>query len=76
MITLDDVCRIKAVLIAHGEWIDADYERARVTEDGVFEWITSSCGGSAIAALIADGFSVYIWPSIRYQGFLKIRIDF
>lgn len=74
MITLDDVRRIKAILIAHGEWVESDSERSRVAEDGVFEWITSSCGGCAIAALKADGFNVYIWPSIKYRGFIEIRI--
>lgn len=75
MITLDDVCRIKAILIAHCEWIGEDAERSRVNEDGVFEWITSSCSGEAIAALIADEFDVYIWPSIHYEGFLEIHIS-
>lgn len=75
MITLDDVNRIKAILIAHGEWLSVDAERSRVNEDGVFEWITSSCCGEAIAALIADEFDVYIWPSIRYDNYLEIHIS-
>ena len=75
MITLDDVRRIKAILIEHCEWLGADTERSRVNEDGVFEWITCSCCGEAIAALIADGFDVYIWPSIHLQGFLEIHIS-
>lgn len=75
MITLDDVCRIKAVLIAHGEWLESDSERARVTEDGVFEWSTTSCCGEAISALIADGFDVYIWPSVQLMGFIEIHIS-
>lgn len=73
--SLDDVNRIKAVLIAHGEWIDVDNERSSMTVDGVFEWITSSCSGEAIAALITDGFDVYIWPSIYLKGFLVIHIS-
>lgn len=75
MITLDDVCRIKAVLIAHGEWLGEDTERARVTVDGVFEWTTTSCCGEAIAALINDGFDVFIWPSVQLMGFIKIEIS-
>ena len=75
MITLDDVNRIKAVLIEHSEWTDSSSERSRVNEDGVFEWITSSCSGDTVAALIADGYDVYIWPSLRYDGFLDIQIS-
>lgn len=75
MITLDDVRRIKAILIAHGEWSVSDSERAHIAEDGVFEWLTHSCSGETIAALIADGFDVYIWSSITYQGFFEIRIS-
>ena len=75
MVSLDDVRRIKEILRDHCEWIDADAKRSRVTEDGVFEWITCSCCGEAIAALINDGFDVYIWPSIHLQGFLEIHIS-
>lgn len=75
MITLDDVRRIKEILRAHCEWIDADAKRSRVTEDGVFEWVTCSCSGETIAALIDDEFDVYIWPSVRNDGFLEIHIS-
>lgn len=75
MITLDDVNRIKAILIAHCEWIDVDNERSRVNEDGVFEWITSSCDGDAVKALVDAGFDVFIWPSIKYQGFILFSIS-
>lgn len=75
MVTLDDVRRIKEILFAHCEWLGEDAKRSRVTEDGVFEWVTCSCSGEAIAALIDDGFDVYIWPSIRYDGFLEIHIS-
>lgn len=75
MITLDDVNRIKAILIAHGEWLVSGCERARVTDDGDIEWITSSCSGSALKALMDDGFSIYVWASVQYRGFLEIHIS-
>lgn len=75
MITLDDVCRIKAVLIAHGEWLVSESEHVRMTDDGDIEWVTSSCSGSALKALMDDGFDIYVWASIQYRGFLEIHIS-
>ena len=75
MITLDDVCRIKAILIAHGEWLEKDDECSLMTEDGSFEWVTSSCSGLAVSALVVGGYNVSIWPSNTYEGFLEVRIS-
>ena len=75
MVTLDDVRRIKEILLEYYEWIDVDNERSHVNEDGVFEWITCSCGGDAVRALVDNGFDVIIWPSVQYRGFIVFSIS-
>lgn len=73
--SLDDVRRIKEILIAHGEWLVSESEHIRVADDGYIEWITSSCSGSALKSLLDDGFDIYVWASIQYRGFLEIHIS-
>lgn len=74
MITLDDVRRIKEILIAHGEWTEYDMKRSRFDDDGTFVWITASCDSSTIVDLVKAGFDVYAFGSLSHLGCIQFNI--
>lgn len=73
--SLDDVRRMKEILIAHGEWLESDMSRSRFDDDGTFVWITASCAASTIVALVEADFDVYVFGSLSNLGCLRIDIS-
>jgi len=73
--SLDDVRRIKEILIAKGEWAVYDKYRSRFDDDGTFVWITQSCDASTIVDLVEAGFDVYVFGSLSYLGYVQIEIS-